>query len=156
MAVLPGSTIHLDCMYPRRRGSPEWTWTGWFRQYLTGAWINLCDWSITLACHFEMKTQAKLQMGRRLRSEKLSTMAFQFLSKSHNFHKKKNLLSKKILQRPPRFCMIQDRMKCGHLCKSSVKLRTRHKIKRIQIQIESIVRATTRYNEWKMQDYHLE
>lgn len=36
MAVLPGSTIHLDCMYPRRRGSPEWTWTGWFRQYLTG------------------------------------------------------------------------------------------------------------------------
>lgn len=36
LAVLPGSTIHLDCMYPRRRGSPEWTWTGWFRQYLTG------------------------------------------------------------------------------------------------------------------------
>ncbi|EAU76294.2 AGAP008538-PA [Anopheles gambiae str. PEST] len=36
LAVLPTSTIHLDCMYPRRRGSPEWTWTGWFRQYLTG------------------------------------------------------------------------------------------------------------------------
>ncbi|XP_062547115.1 locomotion-related protein Hikaru genki isoform X3 [Armigeres subalbatus] len=35
LAVLPTSTIHLDCMYPRRRGSPEWTWTGWFRQYLT-------------------------------------------------------------------------------------------------------------------------
>lgn len=39
LAVLPGSTIHLDCMYPRRRGSPEWTWTGWFRQYLTGKQI---------------------------------------------------------------------------------------------------------------------
>lgn len=38
LAVLPTSTIHLDCMYPRRRGSPEWTWTGWFRQYLTGRW----------------------------------------------------------------------------------------------------------------------
>uniref|UniRef100_A0A8D8ALX3 Locomotion-related protein Hikaru genki n=1 Tax=Culex pipiens TaxID=7175 RepID=A0A8D8ALX3_CULPI len=36
LAVLPTSTMHLDCMYPRRRGSPEWTWTGWFRQYLTG------------------------------------------------------------------------------------------------------------------------
>lgn len=36
LAVLPGSTLHLDCMYPRRKGSPEWTWTGWFRQYLTG------------------------------------------------------------------------------------------------------------------------
>lgn len=36
LAVLPTSTIHLDCMYPRRRGNPEWTWTGWFRQYYTG------------------------------------------------------------------------------------------------------------------------
>jgi hypothetical protein len=36
LAVLPSSTLHLDCMYPRRKGSPEWTWTGWFRQYLTG------------------------------------------------------------------------------------------------------------------------
>lgn len=36
LAVLPGSTIYLDCMYPRRRGIPEWTWTGWSRQYLTG------------------------------------------------------------------------------------------------------------------------
>ncbi|KAL7046572.1 hypothetical protein ACKWTF_002641 [Chironomus riparius] len=36
LAVLPGSTLHLDCMYPRKKGSPEWTWTGWFRQYLTG------------------------------------------------------------------------------------------------------------------------
>lgn len=38
LAVLPGSTLHLDCMYPRRKGAPEWTWTGWFRQYLTGEW----------------------------------------------------------------------------------------------------------------------
>jgi hypothetical protein len=36
LAVLPGSTLHLDCMYPRTKGSPEWTWTGWYRQYLTG------------------------------------------------------------------------------------------------------------------------
>lgn len=36
LAVLPGSTLHLDCMYPRKKGAPEWTWTGWFRQYLTG------------------------------------------------------------------------------------------------------------------------
>lgn len=36
LAVLPRSTIHLDCMYPRNRGTPEWTWSGYFRQYLTG------------------------------------------------------------------------------------------------------------------------
>lgn len=36
LAVLPSSTIHLDCMYPRRRGNPEWTWTGWHRTYYTG------------------------------------------------------------------------------------------------------------------------
>lgn len=36
LAVLPSSTIHLDCMYPRRRGIPEWTWTGWHRTYYTG------------------------------------------------------------------------------------------------------------------------
>lgn len=36
LAVLPGSTIHLDCMYQRRRGNPEWTWTGWHRTYQTG------------------------------------------------------------------------------------------------------------------------
>lgn len=42
LAVLPSSTIHLDCMYPRRRGTPEWTWTGWFRQYITG-WSTLPD-----------------------------------------------------------------------------------------------------------------
>lgn len=36
LAVLPSSNLHLDCMYPRRKGTPEWTWTGWFRQYITG------------------------------------------------------------------------------------------------------------------------
>lgn len=36
LAVLPGSTIHLDCMYQRRRGNPDWTWTGWHRTYQTG------------------------------------------------------------------------------------------------------------------------
>ena len=44
LAVLPASTLHLDCIYPRRRGSPEWTWTGLFRQYLTGIskYILIC------------------------------------------------------------------------------------------------------------------
>lgn len=36
LAVLPSSSVHLDCMYPRRKGTPEWTWTGWYRQYITG------------------------------------------------------------------------------------------------------------------------
>ncbi|XP_055854709.1 locomotion-related protein Hikaru genki [Episyrphus balteatus] len=36
LAVLPSSTIHMDCMYPRARGTPEWTWTSWYMQYNTG------------------------------------------------------------------------------------------------------------------------
>lgn len=36
LAVLPASTIHMDCMYPRARGTPEWTWTSWYMQYNTG------------------------------------------------------------------------------------------------------------------------
>lgn len=42
LAVFPDSTIHLDCVYPRRRGMPEWTWTGRFRQYITG-WSTLAE-----------------------------------------------------------------------------------------------------------------
>lgn len=29
-------------MYPRKKGTPEWSWTGWFRQYITG-WSALPD-----------------------------------------------------------------------------------------------------------------
>ncbi|XP_067631269.1 locomotion-related protein Hikaru genki isoform X2 [Eurosta solidaginis] len=36
LAVLPQSSILLDCMYPRVRGIPEWTWTSWYKQYATG------------------------------------------------------------------------------------------------------------------------
>lgn len=51
LAVLPGSTIFLDCMYPRRRGAPEWTWTGWHRTYQTGKSklkLNECSISIII------------------------------------------------------------------------------------------------------------
>ncbi|XP_034650248.1 locomotion-related protein Hikaru genki isoform X2 [Drosophila subobscura] len=36
MAVPPHSTVLLDCMYPRVRGTPEWSWTSWYMQYATG------------------------------------------------------------------------------------------------------------------------
>ncbi|XP_017123343.1 locomotion-related protein Hikaru genki isoform X1 [Drosophila elegans] len=36
MAVPPHSTVLLDCMYPRVRGTPEWSWTSWYMQYSTG------------------------------------------------------------------------------------------------------------------------
>ncbi|XP_037907250.1 locomotion-related protein Hikaru genki isoform X1 [Hermetia illucens] len=41
LAVLPGSTLYLDCMYPRRRGTPEWTWTGWFNQPNPAGWSTI-------------------------------------------------------------------------------------------------------------------
>lgn len=40
LAVLPRSTIHLDCMYPRSRGNPEWTSTGLHQPYHTGKIYN--------------------------------------------------------------------------------------------------------------------
>lgn len=36
MAVPPHSTVLMDCMYPRVRGTPEWSWTSWYMQYTTG------------------------------------------------------------------------------------------------------------------------
>lgn len=36
LAVLPNSTILLDCIYPRARGIPDWSWTSWYMQYETG------------------------------------------------------------------------------------------------------------------------
>ncbi|XP_017044536.1 locomotion-related protein Hikaru genki isoform X2 [Drosophila ficusphila] len=36
MAVPPHSTVLMDCMYPRVRGTPEWSWTSWYMQYPTG------------------------------------------------------------------------------------------------------------------------
>lgn len=36
LAVLPHSTIYLDCMFPRERGEPEWKWTSRHITYLTG------------------------------------------------------------------------------------------------------------------------
>ncbi|XP_017867892.1 PREDICTED: locomotion-related protein Hikaru genki isoform X1 [Drosophila arizonae] len=36
MAVPPHSTVQMDCMYPRVRGTPEWSWTSWYMQYNTG------------------------------------------------------------------------------------------------------------------------
>lgn len=36
LAVYPGSTLHLECMFSRLLGSPDWTWTSPLGQYLTG------------------------------------------------------------------------------------------------------------------------
>lgn len=39
LAVFPGSTLHLECLYPRRVGSPDWTWTTPSGQYRTGTFF---------------------------------------------------------------------------------------------------------------------
>lgn len=41
-AILPGSTLYLDCMYPQRRGKPDWLSTPWFRTYITG-WSEVAE-----------------------------------------------------------------------------------------------------------------
>lgn len=42
LAILPSSTIYLDCMYPSRRGKPEWLSTPWSRTYMIG-WSDIPD-----------------------------------------------------------------------------------------------------------------
>ncbi|XP_023016189.2 locomotion-related protein hikaru genki [Leptinotarsa decemlineata] len=36
LAVYPGTTLHFECLFSRRIGSPDWTWTSPLGQYLTG------------------------------------------------------------------------------------------------------------------------
>ncbi|XP_068083927.1 locomotion-related protein Hikaru genki [Anabrus simplex] len=36
LSVLSGTILHLECLFSRKLGNPEWTWTSTFRQYLTG------------------------------------------------------------------------------------------------------------------------
>jgi hypothetical protein len=48
LAVFPGSILHLECLFSRKLGNPEWTWTSTFRQFLTGKlfYFNLLAVSI--------------------------------------------------------------------------------------------------------------
>ncbi|XP_039286305.1 locomotion-related protein Hikaru genki [Nilaparvata lugens] len=54
LAVFPGSILHLECLFPRKTGTPEWTWTSSFRQYLTG-WAIAAeerDWKYRLSIYY--------------------------------------------------------------------------------------------------------
>lgn len=58
LAVFPGSTLHFECLYPRRVGSPDWTWTTPLGQYLTG-WAIASEereWKYRLSIYYA-KTQ---------------------------------------------------------------------------------------------------
>lgn len=41
LAVFPGSILHLECLFARKLGNPEWTWTSTFRRYLTGESLGI-------------------------------------------------------------------------------------------------------------------
>ncbi|XP_029055571.2 locomotion-related protein Hikaru genki isoform X4 [Osmia bicornis bicornis] len=58
LAVFPGSILHLECLFARKLGNPEWTWTSTFRQYLTGWAISARerDWKYRLSIYYA-KTQ---------------------------------------------------------------------------------------------------
>lgn len=36
LVVFPGSILHLECLYLRRHGDPQWMWTSEAENYLTG------------------------------------------------------------------------------------------------------------------------
>ncbi|XP_024947531.1 locomotion-related protein Hikaru genki isoform X2 [Cephus cinctus] len=54
LAVFPGSILHLECLFARKLGNPEWTWTSTFRQYLTGWAIAASerDWKYRLSIYY--------------------------------------------------------------------------------------------------------
>ncbi|XP_073975451.1 locomotion-related protein hikaru genki isoform X2 [Rhodnius prolixus] len=54
LAVFPGSILHLECLFSRRVGNPEWTWTSPFRSYLTGWAIapEERDWKYRLSIYY--------------------------------------------------------------------------------------------------------
>lgn len=54
LAVFPGSILHLECLFARTLGNPEWTWSSTFRQYLTG-WAIAArerDWKYRLSIYY--------------------------------------------------------------------------------------------------------
>ncbi|XP_049961828.1 locomotion-related protein Hikaru genki-like [Schistocerca serialis cubense] len=54
VAVFPGTTLHLECLFSRKLGNPEWTWTPTFRQYLTG-WAIAAEereWKYRLSIYY--------------------------------------------------------------------------------------------------------
>ncbi|XP_072397120.1 locomotion-related protein Hikaru genki [Diabrotica undecimpunctata] len=54
LAVFPGSTLHFECIFSRRLGSPDWTWTSPLGQYLTG-WAIASeerDWKYRLSIYY--------------------------------------------------------------------------------------------------------
>ncbi|XP_014487634.1 PREDICTED: locomotion-related protein Hikaru genki isoform X3 [Dinoponera quadriceps] len=54
LAVFPGSILHLECLFARKLGNPEWTWTSSFRGYLTGWAIATRerDWKYRLSIYY--------------------------------------------------------------------------------------------------------
>ncbi|XP_032685716.1 locomotion-related protein Hikaru genki isoform X2 [Odontomachus brunneus] len=54
LAVFPGSILHLECLFARKLGNPEWTWTSTFRGYMTG-WAIAArerDWKYRLSIYY--------------------------------------------------------------------------------------------------------
>ncbi|KAF7988566.1 hypothetical protein HCN44_001139 [Aphidius gifuensis] len=54
LAIFPGSILHLECLFSRHLGNPEWTWTSTFRQHLTGWAISPSekDWKYRLSIYY--------------------------------------------------------------------------------------------------------
>ncbi|XP_019878837.2 locomotion-related protein Hikaru genki-like [Aethina tumida] len=54
LAIYPGTTVHLECIFSRHLGSPDWTWTAPLGEYLTGWAIapEERDWKYRLSIYY--------------------------------------------------------------------------------------------------------
>ena len=41
--IYPGSILHIDCLFSRKKGNPQWTWTRRVKDYPTGNNISERD-----------------------------------------------------------------------------------------------------------------
>ena len=50
MVVTPGATLEVDCIYSKKRGTPEWRWANISKEYHTGWAIeeNKKNWNYRL------------------------------------------------------------------------------------------------------------
>ncbi|XP_022251503.1 locomotion-related protein Hikaru genki-like, partial [Limulus polyphemus] len=54
VVVLPGSIVHLNCLFQREHGNPEWTWSSTQRQYPCGWSVSAEDrsWKYRLSIYY--------------------------------------------------------------------------------------------------------
>ncbi|XP_040563745.2 locomotion-related protein Hikaru genki [Lepeophtheirus salmonis] len=77
--IYPGSILHIDCVYSRKKGNPQWSWSRHVKVYPTG-WSVMevdRDWHYRLSLYYECPKFeiSDVELESRLRSHKVGSIA---------------------------------------------------------------------------------